>query len=132
LAINVASFAEQICAVEGFPHSENILGPHPISVLITFPCFSDRALFRFGFAHRNFIGVRFQHVIRNAGEPVRRLWPECMSGGPIWQIEGERLKLAGIVAQYYPSKSLLLGTRIDLLLRHLDAVGIDTGDPGDL
>ncbi|WP_157693847.1 hypothetical protein [Opitutus sp. GAS368] len=123
------SFSGKIGAVEGFPRAENEQSPHAVSALIAFPFFTDKILWRFGYDTQKFVGLRFQHTLRNAGEPPRELWPECMSGGPIWQVDGERLKLAGIVAQYYSSKSLLLGTRIDLLLRFLRSVGIDTRDP---
>jgi hypothetical protein len=128
IARNVQSFDGKVGAIQGFPNEKNRLGHRITSVLVAFPFYSDRTLTRFGFDPAKFIGVRFQHEIRDSETGRETLWPECMSGGPIWLVEGERLRLVGVIAQYYASRSLLLGTRIDLLLRYLDATGIDTSD----
>lgn len=124
---NVDSFSEETCAFEGFPSILNLPTESPRAMLSTRVYgrfYSDRTLYRFGYDSRRFLGIRYPDPQRPRDNQHEAFDLRCMSGGPIWSIADGRMRLAGIISQYYGSKSILLGTRIDFLLRFLNHIGI--------
>ena len=72
-------------------------------------------MFKFGFSAEQHLGLRYGHCYEN-GKKVRRPWPRGMSGGAMWLWTGGTPRLAGIFTTFEKTRSLLLGTRLHVMI----------------
>lgn len=78
--------------------------------------FSEEKMRKFGHDSSYRMGLRYERLKQSDGSSSKPLDPRGMSGGPIWVDFAGQRRLAGLITDYDATKSLLLGTRLHLLL----------------
>lgn len=110
------------CAVTGYPEQaitmERELGVVNIRSIVLSSEFIDSSRGKnmlLNPKHNLVLDYHRQHLIDDV--PSKRLNPKCLSGGAIWWVDGSSVKLVGIVTDFEPKKSWLIGARLRVILQ---------------